>query len=86
LLITPDKKLTGDPIELLFFEGAEWTYTNYDKTARSRRGNKSARILSMYPFSSDLKRMSTIVHWEQESDNLKIKEIRGLCKGAPEVI
>lgn len=37
----------------------------------------------MFPFKSDLKRMSTIVHWEAEGGD---KEYRVLCKGAPETI
>ena len=37
----------------------------------------------MFPFRSDLKRMSTIVHWEPENGT---KEYRVLCKGAPEII
>ena len=37
----------------------------------------------MYPFRSDLKRMSTIIHWEPDNGT---KEYRVLCKGAPEII
>lgn len=39
--------------------------------------------MNMFPFKSDLKRMSTIVQWESESSG---KEYRVLCKGAPETI
>lgn len=38
----------------------------------------------MFPFKSDLKRMSTIVQWEAENNGNK--EYRVLCKGAPETI
>ena len=37
----------------------------------------------MFPFKSELKRMSTVVQYD---DGIDIKETRGLCKGAPEVI
>ena len=37
----------------------------------------------MFPFKSDLKRMSTIAYY---SDGKEIQEYRILCKGAPETI
>lgn len=49
----------------------------------ARKKGVECRIISMFPFKSDLKRMSTIVHWQEDS---VLKEYRVLCKGAPETI
>lgn len=54
--------LKGDPIETLFFEENEWTYNSGSKIAKKK--GTECRILNMFPFKSDLKRMSTIVHWD----------------------
>ncbi|KAL4433179.1 hypothetical protein ABPG74_010874 [Tetrahymena malaccensis] len=80
-LLQTDKKLQGDPIETLFFEESEWTYNSGTKTAKKK--GAECRIINMFPFKSDLKRMSTVVHWEGEGAS---KEYRVLCKGAPETI
>jgi len=58
-----DKKLTGDPIELLFFDNSDWEYSSLDKTAACKRNKMSGRIVNLFPFKSDLKRMSTVVYW-----------------------
>ncbi len=71
--------MIGDPIELLFFDrGSEWEYSSHDKLARLHRRNVSVRINNLFPFRSDLKRMSTIVNYDGE--------FRVLTKGAPETI
>ena len=77
-LLFQDKKLIGDPIELLFFEkGSEWEYTSNDKMARNKKGDW-LRITNLFPFRSDLKRMSTIIYMNGG--------YRVLTKGAPETI
>jgi cation-transporting ATPase 13A1 len=52
------------------------------KTAKNKNGSRIARILNLFPFKSDLKRMSTVIDWDTE----KIREYRCLCKGAPEIL
>lgn len=43
-LIYVDKKLVGDPIETLFFQGSHWEYSSIDKTARKKKNEQSVRI------------------------------------------
>ena len=78
-LVYVDKKLLGDPIEMLFFKNIHWDYSSIDKTARNKKTDETLRIRRIFPFRSDLKRMSTIV---QTSKNL----LKMLMKGAPEII
>jgi hypothetical protein len=47
-LIYVDKKLIGDPIETLFFQGSHWEYSSIDKTARKRKNEQSVRIRKVY--------------------------------------
>jgi cation-transporting ATPase 13A1 len=65
----------------LFFEESEWTYNSGSKIAKKK--GAECRIINLFPFRSDLKRMSTIVSWDTEQTG---KEYRVLCKGAPETI
>ncbi|EGR29218.1 hypothetical protein IMG5_160550 [Ichthyophthirius multifiliis] len=81
-LLQTDKQLQGDPIEILFFDKGDWKYDSGSKTSK-KKGGTQCRILQMFPFRSDLKRMSTLVHWEPDNGQ---KEYRVLCKGAPEII
>ncbi|CAM6004696.1 unnamed protein product [Sphagnum balticum] len=52
-LISIEKQLTGDPIELMFFELSKWEYTSKNKEAR--RILERVTIERVYPFSSPLK-------------------------------
>lgn len=80
-LINVDKELTGDPIELMFFDLSDWTYTS--KLKEARRVMEKVSILKIFPFKSELKRMSTLVEHVEENGTRKYKV---LTKGAPEAI
>ena len=82
-LVYVDKKLLGDPIEMLFFKSNSYDYSSIDKTARSKKMDETIKIRRTFPFRSDLKRMSTIV---QISSGRSGSQSKMLMKGAPEVI
>lgn len=77
-----ENKLTGDPIEMLFFDCKSWQYNTTQKTASYNHGEMETQILKAFPFKSDLRRMSTVVRWKHG------EQIRYRCltKGAPEII
>mgnify|MGYP000887756454 CR=1 FL=1 len=82
-LISVEGKLTGDPIELLFFESSNWEYSSHNKEAyRKRGGIERVEIKHVFPFRSDMKRMSTkAIHIDEQGRQLML-----FTKGAPEVI
>ena len=80
-LISVDRELTGDPIELMFFELAKWEYSSKNKEAK--KGLERVNIHRVFPFKSELKRMTTIVEHVAEQGGRKMKV---LMKGAPEAI
>jgi len=82
-LVYVEKKLLGDPIEMLFFKNNHSEYSSIDKTAINRKFDETIRIKRIFAFRSDLKRMSTIV---QVSSPKEKNQIKMLIKGAPEVI
>lgn len=77
-LISVEKELTGDPIELMFFELTDWHYSSKNKEAR--RIMEKICIEKVFPFKSELKRMSTVV--EHVSEN-GVRKTKVLVKGAP---
>lgn len=82
-LVYVDKKLLGDPIEMLFFKNNHWDYSSIDKTARNKKLDETIRIKRTFAFRSDLKRMSTIVNVSSYKSSASNKL---LVKGAPEII
>lgn len=79
--------LSGDPLEKAVMQSISWKLNNQDcllppNTIESNY--KNIRIAHRYPFSSDVKRMSTLVVLESNASKTKI--IRVLSKGAPEVM
>ena len=80
-LISLDRELSGDPIELMFFNETKWEYTS--KTKEAREGLERVRVTKVYPFRSELKRMSTIVEHLPQNGTWQTKI---LVKGAPEAI
>ena len=49
--------------------------------ANDKSRKSVAYLRTIYPFRSELKRMTTIVNWDAKSRDTRI-----LCKGAPEII
>lgn len=79
-LIQAEGKLIGDPIELLFFEESHWEYTSHHKEARRTKGGlERIEIKHIFPFRSDIKRMSTKVTHVGERE----RQSKLLVKGAP---
>lgn len=73
-----DQKLSGDPIELMFFEETDWDYSSKNKEAR--RNLERIIIKKVYPFRSELKRMSAVV---QHIPTQGPAANKVLVKGAP---
>ena len=62
-----------------------WKYSDVQKMAIGPDKSLTVRILKVNQFSSELKRMSTVVEVIQTGANYS-KGRRVVCKGAPEVI
>jgi len=75
-LLHIDGKLMGDPMETASLKAIGWS--SKGDVAVSQKGKYSVRIIHRYHFSSELKRMSTIVSLEGE------RTFYALIKGAPE--
>ncbi|TDH72579.1 hypothetical protein CCR75_003885 [Bremia lactucae] len=96
-LVLFNGQVAGDPLELTAIQKIKWCLTS--RTGGSerlpsvqpsylsvRRGEiQAVDILHSLPFSSELKRMSTVV-CVRKSDNDEKSEQRVLTKGAPEVL
>ena len=80
-LISVDRELTGDPIELMFFQLSKWSYTSKHKEAN--RMLEKVIIQKVFPFKAELKRMSCVA--EHVSDG-GVRKMKALVKGAPEAI
>eukprot|EP01104_Vermistella_antarctica_P000712 TRINITY_DN10837_c0_g1_i1.p1 TRINITY_DN10837_c0_g1~~TRINITY_DN10837_c0_g1_i1.p1 ORF type:complete len:1312 (-),score=284.26 TRINITY_DN10837_c0_g1_i1:16-3951(-) len=80
-LLFVDGKLSGDPIEVAGLNGAGWSFSKGDVSAK-KKGNNRVRIMQRFPFSSELKRMSTIV----SLDHCTPAAYEAVCKGAPETM
>jgi manganese-transporting P-type ATPase len=65
-------------IWFLINSGCDFSFGNPRDVATNNLTKKKYKILKRFPFSSELKRMSTIISSE--------KEFLGLTKGAPEVL
>lgn len=65
----------------MFFESTSWTFTSKNKEAR--KGLERIMIKKVYPFRSELKRMSTVAEHIPEKGKTSLKV---LVKGAPESI
>jgi len=78
-LLHVDGKLIGDPMETASLKAIQWSFSKGD-VAVSQKGKLQVRIVHRYHFSSELKRMSTIVALEGE------RTFYALIKGAPEKV
>ena len=65
----------------MFFNETRWEYTS--KTKEARLGVERVKVVKVYPFRSELKRMSTIVEHVPQDGAWQTKV---LVKGAPEAI
>lgn len=65
----------------MFFELSKWEYSSKNKEAK--RSLEKVTIQRVFPFKSELKRMTTIVEHVSEAGARKMKS---LVKGAPEAI
>lgn len=82
-LLELEGKLVGDPLEKLFFEAAGYVYSPSSKTAFPRKNHSNTiKIKKVFPFSSELRRMSTIA----EVNGYAFSGLQLLVKGAPETI
>ncbi|TMW62202.1 hypothetical protein Poli38472_009695 [Pythium oligandrum] len=98
-LVFLNGQVMGDPLEVTALQNVKWSvrfgYANHAARGESsvepgifsaRRGViQSVDILHRFSFSSELKRMSTVVSIVK-SDNDEADEVRVLTKGAPEVL
>ncbi|RLN89268.1 hypothetical protein BBJ28_00012660, partial [Nothophytophthora sp. Chile5] len=96
-LVLLNGQVVGDPLEMAAVRSIHWSLAygaDDDETLSSvqpsffsdRRGEiQAVGILHSFSFSSELKRMTTIVS-VQKSDNDEPEERRVLTKGAPEVL
>jgi manganese-transporting P-type ATPase len=82
-LVMLEDGIIGDPMEKNTLESIKWTLGKGDKlTPQLSRAKISLSIVRRFPFSSLLKRMSTIGYLEDEGE----KKTLVSTKGAPETI
>lgn len=62
----------------MFFELSKWDYTS--KTKEAKKLLEKVSIQKVFPFKSELKRMSTIVEHVSEAG---VRKMKVLVKGAP---
>ncbi|KAG7382504.1 hypothetical protein PHYPSEUDO_004771 [Phytophthora pseudosyringae] len=96
-LVLLNGQVAGDPLEMTAVRSIHWCLTNNDGGEESlpsvqpsffsdRRGEiQAVAILHSFTFSSELKRMTTVV-CVRKADNDEQDEQRVLTKGAPEVL
>uniref|UniRef100_M4BEL3 P5A-ATPase transmembrane helical hairpin domain-containing protein n=1 Tax=Hyaloperonospora arabidopsidis (strain Emoy2) TaxID=559515 RepID=M4BEL3_HYAAE len=96
-LVMLNGKVTGDPLEMVAIRSISWCLTSREGEDESllsvqpswtsgRRGKiQAVDILHSFSFSSELKRMSTVV-CVRKAENDEQDEQRILTKGAPEVL
>lgn len=77
-LIHIDGQTVGDPMEVAGLNGSDFTL-NKDFSIVNNLSKKKYKIVKRFPFTSELKRMTTII---QPTD----KGYIGLTKGAPEIL
>jgi manganese-transporting P-type ATPase len=81
-LVMLDDGIIGDPMEKNTLESIEWNLTKGDKVSPQHSKGTSIQIHRRFPFSSTLKRMSTISSLVVHGN----KKMMVACKGAPETI
>ncbi|KAF1788783.1 P-type ATPase, cytoplasmic domain N [Phytophthora cactorum] len=95
-LVLLDGHVAGDPLEMTAVRSIHWCLTSHDggeglpsaqpSFFSDRRGEiQAVDILHSFTFSSELKRMTTVV-CVRKADNDEQDEQRVLTKGAPEVL
>ncbi|KAJ2993374.1 hypothetical protein HDV02_002451 [Globomyces sp. JEL0801] len=82
-LVMLDDGVIGDPMEKNTLDSIKWHINKGDRIKPDDpKNNHSLLIIRRFPFSSQLKRMSTISYLHQKSE----KKIFVACKGAPETL
>ncbi|KAJ3295791.1 hypothetical protein HK104_002306 [Borealophlyctis nickersoniae] len=81
-LVMLEDGIIGDPMEKNTLESVEWTLTRGDTVTPKKGGKVSLKLLRRFPFSSALKRMSTVsCHQEGGAQKMFVA-----VKGAPETL
>ena len=76
-----NSEIMGDPIEKVALQTLGWRFSNEESYGQS---GEKVTILKRFPFSSDLKRMSTIAR--VYIPGTSVQQLKLLTKGAPETI
>ncbi|KAL6068662.1 Cation-transporting ATPase [Balamuthia mandrillaris] len=82
-LVYLNGKQVGDPMEVAALEGINWSYTKGEvSVGRSHGRPGQVRIVRRFHFTSELKRMATVVSLDHESTST----LMATAKGAPETM
>ncbi|KAK3265486.1 hypothetical protein CYMTET_25836 [Cymbomonas tetramitiformis] len=84
-LVSIDGMLVGDPVEKAGLAAIGWSYGGNDVVSSKVGDRKRLRILHRCHFSSELKRMSVVVH-DEDLESEGPPPSYALAKGAPEVL
>lgn len=76
-LVSLNNQISGDALEKALLVSINWEFVSKD-TISNDTGEKQVRILQQFPFSSYLKRMSTVIKTKNGT--------QAVSKGAPEVM
>ncbi|KAL1526413.1 hypothetical protein AB1Y20_015125 [Prymnesium parvum] len=86
-LLHLDGQLVGDPMEKAALHAVGWTYSADGVCRCHLAGRRSTLLIKRrFPFSSDLKRSSTIVELPERHADALPAGLRLLTKGAPETV
>ena len=77
-LLYLNNEICGDPMEKAGFQGSNWTMSSSGLIENSRMKGKSLTVVTRFPFSAVLKRMSCVVRYNGE--------VSAVLKGAPETL
>jgi cation-transporting ATPase 13A1 len=81
-LVMLEDGVIGDPMEKNTLESIKWSLSSNGVVKPSAGASTSIRIIRRFPFSSTLKRMSTISNLKTDTGS----KIIVTCKGAPETL
>ncbi|KAH3765083.1 Manganese-transporting ATPase 13A1 [Pelomyxa schiedti] len=89
-LVRVEKQIVGDPLEVAALSGIGWSVKNDVATPlpekKSHISGVSVTVTHRFPFTSQLKRMSTIITVEDKSGHHHQQSTWVVSKGAPEVM
>ncbi|KAJ3322025.1 hypothetical protein HDV06_003625 [Boothiomyces sp. JEL0866] len=81
-LVMLEDGVIGDPMEKNTLESIKWNLSKGDRVSPQKKGDSSLHICRRFPFSSALKRMSTVSYLTTGNT----KKVLVACKGAPETL